>query len=99
VDRELREGRWERKIIHQDRRATEIAAICIPSPHFPYTDAAGVQHGFVRKPYGTITTFDPPQGKQTTATSATSINDGGAIAGFYQYNAGGGPPVGFIRLP
>jgi hypothetical protein len=61
-----------------------------------YTDTAGVQHGFVRNPYGTITSFDPREGKQTTATS---INDGGAIAGFYQYNAGGGPPVGFIRVP
>lgn len=61
-----------------------------------YIDAAGGQHGFVRNPYGTISTFDPPEGKQTTATS---INDGGAIAGFYQYNAGGGPPVGFIRVP
>jgi hypothetical protein len=61
-----------------------------------YSDAAGVQHGFVRNPYGTITSFDPPEGKQT---NATSINDGGAIAGFYQYNAGGGPAVGFIRVP
>jgi hypothetical protein len=61
-----------------------------------YWDAAGVQHGFVRNPYGTITSFDPPEGKQTTASS---ISDGGAIAGFYQYNAGGGPPVGFIRVP
>jgi hypothetical protein len=60
-----------------------------------YTDAAGVQHGFVRNPYGTITAFDPPEGNQTTATS---INDGGAIAGFYHYRAGGGPPVGFIRV-
>jgi hypothetical protein len=61
-----------------------------------YTDAAGVEHGFVRNPYGTLASFDPPEGKQTTATS---INDGGAIAGFYQYHAGGGPPVGFIRVP
>jgi len=61
-----------------------------------YTDAAGVQHGFVRNPYGTITSFDPPEGNQTTTTS---INDGGAIAGFYHYHAGGGPPVGFIRVP
>jgi Chitobiase/beta-hexosaminidase C-terminal domain/Glycosyl hydrolases family 16 len=61
-----------------------------------YTDAAGVQHGFVRNPYGTITSFDPPESKQTTATS---INDGGAITGFYHYNAGGGPSVGFIRVP
>jgi hypothetical protein len=56
-----------------------------------YADAAGVQHGFVRNPYGTITSFDPPEGRQTTATS---INDGGAIAGFYQFNAGDGRPVG-----
>ncbi len=43
-----------------------------------------------------MTTFDPPEGKQTTATS---INDGGAIAGFCQYNASGGHPLGFIRVP
>jgi hypothetical protein len=61
-----------------------------------YTDAAGVQHAFVRNPYGTLTTFDPPEGKQTTATS---ISDVGAIAGWYQYNAAAGPPVGFIRIP
>jgi hypothetical protein len=61
-----------------------------------YRDAAGVQHGFVRNPYGTITSFDPPEGNET---NPTSINDGGAIAGYYQYHAGGGPPVGFIRVP
>jgi hypothetical protein len=61
-----------------------------------YTDANGVQHGFVRNPYGTLTSFDPPEGKQTIATS---ISDAGAVAGWYQYNAGGGPPVGFIRVP
>jgi hypothetical protein len=61
-----------------------------------YTDAADVQHGFVRNPYGTITSFDPPEGQEPTPTS---INDGGAIAGFYHYHAGGGPPVGFIRVP
>jgi hypothetical protein len=60
-----------------------------------YTDAAGVQHGFVRNPYGTITSFDPPEGKQT---AATTISDGGAVAGFYHYKASG-PPVGFIRVP
>jgi len=60
-----------------------------------YTDTTGVQHGFVRNQYGTITSFDPTEGKQTTATS---INDGGAVAGFYHYNKGGGPPVGFIRV-
>jgi probable HAF family extracellular repeat protein len=61
-----------------------------------YMDATGVQHGFVRNPYGTVTSFDPPEGKGTTATS---INDGGAIAGFYHYHGGGGRPVGFIRVP
>jgi hypothetical protein len=60
-----------------------------------YTDAAGSQHAFVRNPYGIITSFDPPEGKQTTATT---ISDGGAVAGFYHYKAGG-PPVGFIRVP
>ena len=61
-----------------------------------YLDTAGVQHGFVRNPYGTITSFDPPEGNQTTTTSMSS---GGAIAGFYRYKAGGGPPVAFIRVP
>ena len=61
-----------------------------------YTDSGGVAHGFVRNPYGTMTSFDPPEG---TETYATSINDGGAIAGYYSYKAGSGPPVGFIRVP
>jgi hypothetical protein len=61
-----------------------------------YVDVAGAQHGFVRNPYGTITSFDPPEGNQTTATS---IADGGAIAGYYNYHAGAGPAVGFIRVP
>jgi hypothetical protein len=60
-----------------------------------YTDAGGVEHGFVRNPYGTLTTFDPPEGKQTTATS---IAVGGLVAGYYQYNSGG-PAVGFVRIP
>jgi hypothetical protein len=60
-----------------------------------YTDAGGVEHGFVRNPYGTLTAFDPPEGKQTTATS---IAGGGLVAGYYEYNSGG-PAVGFIRIP
>jgi hypothetical protein len=60
-----------------------------------YTDAGGVEHGFVRNPYGTLTTFDPPEGEQTTATS---IADGGLVAGYYEYKSGG-PAVGFIRIP
>ena len=61
-----------------------------------YYDAAGYLHGFVRNPYGTLTSFDPPKSIQT---SPTSINDGGAIAGYYFYSRGGGPGVGFIRVP
>jgi hypothetical protein len=55
-------------------------------------------HGFVRNAYGTITSFDPPEGAQT---HVTGINDGGAITGYYSYPYMGGfqPPVGFIRLP
>jgi uncharacterized membrane protein len=61
-----------------------------------YFDAAGYQRGFVRNPYGTLTSFDPPESGQT---NPTSINDGGAIAGYYFYSRGGGPGVGFIRIP
>jgi hypothetical protein len=60
------------------------------------TDAAQLTHGFVRNPYGTITQFDPPEGNNTFPTC---INDGGAIAGYYSYKKGGGPPVAFIRVP
>jgi hypothetical protein len=48
-----------------------------------YLDAEEAQHGFVRNPYGTITSFDPPRGGNTTATS---INDSGVIAGSYYYD-------------
>jgi len=61
-----------------------------------YSDPAGVQHGFVRNPYGTITSFDPPRGKQTTATS---INDSGVIAGSYYYDWNAQIAEGFLRLP
>jgi hypothetical protein len=61
-----------------------------------YTDAEGAQHGFVRNPYGTITSFDPPRGKQTTATS---INDGGVIAGSYYYDWNTRIAQGFLRVP
>jgi hypothetical protein len=62
-----------------------------------YTDTAGAQHGFVRNPYGTITTFDPPEGTAhaTIITQPTSINDAGVITGFY----GQAGFTGFIRLP
>jgi hypothetical protein len=61
-----------------------------------YTDSQGAQHGFVRTPSGTITSFDPPKGRQTTATS---MNDGGVVAGFYYYDWNAQIPVGFLRLP
>jgi hypothetical protein len=61
-----------------------------------YTDTAGAQHGFVRNPYGTITSFDPPRGGQTTATS---INDSGVIAGSYFYDWNAQIAQGFLRLP
>ena len=62
-----------------------------------YMDAGNVWHGFVRNPYGTLTSFDPSESEFTTVTS---INDGGAIAGYYQYDPQGtGRTVGFIRVP
>jgi uncharacterized membrane protein len=61
-----------------------------------YMDAAGYYHGFVRNPYGTITSFDP---QESNFTTVTSINDGGAIAGYYSYDRGSLPAVGFIRVP
>jgi Glycosyl hydrolases family 16 len=61
-----------------------------------YTDTAGVQHGFVRNPFGTITSFDPPRGGQT---EATSINDSGVIAGSYFYDWNTQIAQGFLRLP
>jgi hypothetical protein len=63
-----------------------------------YTLGLNSYHGFVRNPYGTVISFDPPEGAQT---HVTGINDGGAIAGYYSYNYMGGfqLPVGFIRIP
>jgi hypothetical protein len=45
-----------------------------------YRDASNVNHGYVRAPDGTFTTFDAP-GSQATITD--SINPAGVIAGFY----------------
>jgi hypothetical protein len=61
-----------------------------------YTDVDGSQHGFVRNPYGTITSFDPPEGGQTTATS---INQNGVIAGSYYYYRNAQNAQGFLRVP
>jgi hypothetical protein len=61
-----------------------------------YTDAEQSQHGFVREADGTITSFDPPGGVQTTATG---INDSGVIAGSYFVLGNPQIPVGFLRTP
>ena len=61
-----------------------------------YKDPEGAQHGFVRNPYGTITSFDPPRG---TLTTATSINDSGVIAGSYFYDWNTRIAQGFLRIP
>ena len=61
-----------------------------------YIDGKGDQHGFVRNPWGTITSFDPAKGMQTTATA---INDAGVITGTFHYLFNPQVPVGFLRLP
>jgi hypothetical protein len=61
-----------------------------------YLETALGRHGFVRNPYGTITSFDPPEGNQTTATAINDLNE---VTGYYQYKNTDGPPVGFIRVP
>lgn len=65
-----------------------------------YLDANNVYHGFVRSPNGKITSFDAP-GADLTAqdfngTFPVSINDQGAIAGYY-YDAKN-VAHGFLRL-
>jgi len=45
-----------------------------------YYDASNVPHGYVRKPDGTITAFDP---KGSYATIAENIDSKGVITGFY----------------
>jgi len=56
----------------------------------PYIDSNSVQHGFVRSPNGTFTTFDAPgagtgsgQGTGCPSDCPTSLNNLGAIAGTY----------------
>jgi hypothetical protein len=50
-----------------------------------YVDFAGNNHGFVRDPNGTITTFDPPG---SLSTFVAGINDEGTITGSYSYEPG-----------
>ena len=45
-----------------------------------YSDANGVQHGFLRTPSGSFTTLDPPG---STLTLVDSITPSGDIAGVY----------------
>jgi len=54
------------------------------------------RHGFVRNPYGTVTTFDPPDGDTPIfSTQPTGINDAGVITGFYvKWGV-----TGFLRVP
>jgi hypothetical protein len=60
-----------------------------------YTDASGVQHGFLRTPDGRFTTFDPPG---STNTQVASISTNGEIAGAYCDTAGcSGILHGFAR--
>ena len=64
-----------------------------------YLDANNVYHGFVRSPEGKFTTFQAP-GADTTpqsfnGTLANSINDAGAITGYYVDASGN--DHGFVR--
>jgi len=62
-------------------------------------DGSYAQHGFLRAPDGTLTTFDAP-GASTApyqGTGAVSINTSGAIAGYYI--DGSNVQHGFLRAP
>ena len=64
-----------------------------------YADARSVEHGFLRAPDGTFTTFDAP-GAGTAfqqGTTVRSINSAGAITGYY-YDANY-VHHGFVRAP
>jgi hypothetical protein len=62
-----------------------------------YIDASGVQHGFVRSPFGKITGFDPPGSILTGVCEETCLNAVGEITGGY-YDANG-VEHGFLREP
>ena len=66
-----------------------------------YTDASGVNHGFVRDPSGRVTTFDiraagTGAGQGTNGYSA-SINSANVIAG--EYADGSSVYQGYVRTP
>jgi|SRR5580658_1676950 hypothetical protein len=64
-----------------------------------YSDASGVNHGFVRAADGTITTFDVSKAGTAAGqgTYPQSINKSGFIAGFYVDARGS--RGGFVRGP
>jgi hypothetical protein len=53
----------------------------------PYIDGNNVTHGYLRSPWGEITTFDPPgegaSGLGCSADCSMGLNDWGAITGYY----------------
>ena len=61
-----------------------------------YAAADGTLHGFVRNPYGTLTSFDPTESDAKADTQPTGINDAGVITGYY---AQAGTTAGFLRIP
>jgi hypothetical protein len=88
-----------------DRKMTILYTPCPGGSIFPNSiNAAGAiagnyygcggAHGFVRDSGGKITTFDPPR---STRTHPQSINDVGAITGWFTYAHGG--VHGFLRSP
>jgi hypothetical protein len=64
-----------------------------------YQDASYVNHGFVRAPNGTISTSDAPAGTSSGQIVAFSINDEGAITGYYWSNVGTFDAHAFVRAP
>jgi hypothetical protein len=66
-----------------------------------YLDANNVYHGFVRSPWGKVSSFDAPNANTApgsfSGTFPVSINDEGAITGYYL--DANNVAHGFLRLP
>jgi len=69
-----------------------------------YSDSNSVNHGFIRNPWGQITTFDAPgaatgayQGTGCYSDCPVSINDWGAVTGVY--TDANYAPHGYLRSP
>jgi hypothetical protein len=60
-----------------------------------HTDPQGISRGFLRRPNGSIITFEVPG---ATLIFPESINSAGAIAGYYQANSNSNPH-GFLLTP